>query len=274
MHIATQRKSSMHDHDFKLLIERYSAGEVNNDEAGRVKAHLRACGQCAEYLETLRVDKNKFLELHPYPAFLKAGPLQKPWYIRTMEALRRPALYPAYGCLALLLALAPVLYYKNLNSETSQEITYKGTDGISFLLKRNNFVTNCTAADTLFPGDELQVLYSTRKAGFVSCVSIGSHGEISWYQADQGGRYCGYPTKPGMRQPYPSGIVPDNSQGKELVILLVSDHNLASEAVKKWIMSAIKNPEPDLGNIQRELESNKDAIGALYYSGLFAKGSR
>jgi hypothetical protein len=273
----TQRKSSMQSHEsFKLAVERYSAGEFDKEEAGRIEAHLLTCMECKEYLLELQLDKKQFLNLHPYSEFAQAlsPATRQTWYKPFFETLRRPALFPAYGCIALLLILGPVLYFRNSNSPTMQGITLKGGNGISFLVKRNGQVSSCTPRDTVFAGDELQVLYSTQTAGFVSCLSIDSRGAISWYHPDLRGTICSAPTKSGMNLPYPASIALDNSQGQELIILLLTKHALETETVKKWVTKAVQNSNTNLSNIQRELQSNKSIIGAELYSGLFVKGSR
>ena len=203
----------MHD---KLLLERYSAGETNDEDSRRIEEHCKTCAECAGYLGRLNIERQEFLAAHPFPrlAQSKAPAIQLPWYQPFLDKLRQPALFPAYGLIVVLLMLSPIVYFKSFHRTVSDEITFKGGNSISFLLKRNGNISECTPQDTLNAGDEIQVLYSATKNGYISLLSVDSRGAISWYHPDPKSLFCSIPAKTGGKQNYPAGILLDDSQGQ------------------------------------------------------------
>jgi hypothetical protein len=147
-------------HDNKLLLERYSAGEIDADEARCIEAHCTTCTECSNYVKKLKTDRQQFLAVHPFSRFkpaVKPAP-GRPWYAELLDPFRHPALVPAYGLIIVLLALSPIIYFIRIHHPVTSEIVFKGSDALSFLLKRNGGISACTPHDTLCPGDEIQVL--------------------------------------------------------------------------------------------------------------------
>jgi hypothetical protein len=271
MHITTRGKQSMHDN--KLLLERYSAGEIDENESRHIEDHCKTCAQCAGYLGALKGDRQQFLSKHPFYRFWQAAmPVaRRPWHAPFLDTLRRPSFFPAYGAIIILFMLAPIIYFKGIQGPG---ITFKGgSPAISFLLKRNGLVSACTPLDTLFPGDEIQVLFSLVKKGHISLVSVDSHGALSWYHPDYANSFCSVPAKPGNNRNFPSGILLDDSKGRELVIALFSKAPLKKASVKQWVNGGLKKTNADLSALQRELDSTGNSINALPLTALFQKGN-
>ncbi len=259
-------------HDNKLLLERFSAGEIDGAEARLVEEHCAACGECSDYLKMLSGERQRFLAAHPFPRFNRAAAPGQPWHAKLRDMLRRPSLVPAYGLIALLLMLSPMLYVK-VFVPSGGDIAFKGGDGLSFLLQRNGRVSACTPRDTLFPGDRLQVLYSLSKTGHVSLLSVDSRGALSWYQPDRQSPFCSVPVKPGINQGYPAGILLDDSPGQELIIALFSKNRLSKESVQTWVDAAYEKSHADLTVLKRELDAIGGKIKAAPFTALFQKGT-
>jgi hypothetical protein len=273
MPLTMQRKLSMHDN--KLLLERYSAGEVDNDESLRIKEHCKSCAECAGYLETLKADKREFLAAHPFPLARKVilPNRRQPWRASFFDAARRPAWAPAYALIAVILMVSPIVYFRAVHHPATEDITFKGRgEAISFLVKRNGNISVCTTLDTLLPGDEIQALYSLTKPKFMSLLSVDSYGAVSWYHPDQKSRFCSIPAKPGRNQNYPAGILLDDSKGRELVVALFSDSPLQTGTVSAWVTQAIKKTNTNLSLLGQELDATKDTIKAYPLMTLFQKG--
>jgi hypothetical protein len=263
-------------HDNKLLIEKYSAGDTDAHESRCIGEHCKTCRECADYLDVLKNDRRQFLAVHSFARFKQnCEPVRRrPWYEILGNALSRPSLIPAYGCLAVILLLVPMIYLKGMkHAAPADEITFKGGNALSFLLKHNGSVSVCAPFDTVHAGDEIQVLYSMSRNGYISLLSVDSCGTISWYQDPQSPQYS-LPVKPGHGKPFPAGIQFDDSKGGELVIALFSDAALSRYAVQQWIKGSVGKTSADLSVLQAKLDSTgADAVNAEPVMALFRKGN-
>ncbi len=270
----------MHENgSYKLLIERLSAGELDKDDSRRIEEHCKTCPECAGYLESLRHDARCFLALHPFRDFQQhtVSIPHQPWYRIFLNGFRRPSLSPVYGLIAIIFITAPVIYYTYYHhgpqgDPSTPGIRFKGNTSLSFLLKRNGIISHCSPLDTVYPGDEIQVIYSTPRPGFISLVSIDSYGAISWYFPQKDSQFCSIAAKPGGRQVYPAGILLDDSQGKELIVGLLSDKPLSTKTVKKWLTGAIRTSTTELSQVALQLDATKDSIGVIPLTAIFNKG--
>jgi len=262
-------------HENKLLLERYSSGEIDEENSRRVEEHCKTCMECSGYLETLANQRRQFLSLHPFFRLQQAAAQarKQPWNMPIFNTLRRPALFPAYGLIVILCMLSPIVYFKGIRHPATTEIVFKGGDGLSFLLKRKGRISVCTPRDVVYPGDEIQVLYSVSMSGYLSLLSVDSRGALSWYNPDRKNPFCSIPVKSGRNQSYPSGILLDNSQGPELIIGLFSPAPLSTESVNAWVRGALKKTNADLLALRRELDSTGKRLSALPRTALFQKGN-
>jgi hypothetical protein len=260
-------------HDNKLLLERFIAGEIDENGARQVTEHCSTCAECSDYLTSLKTARRQFQAEYPFSRFMRAATpaARQPWYEALLDGLRRPALVPAYGFIAVFLIMSPILYVKYFQAPSQREIAFKGDDGLSFLLKRNGRVSDCTTRDTLYPGDQIQVLYTCSKHGNLSLLSVDAHGAISWYHPDRNSPVCSVPVKPG-KNGYPSGIQLDDSPGQELVIALFSSAPLSKESVQTWISRTLKKTNKDLFKLKLELDATGKKIIAKPTTALFQKG--
>ena len=261
-------------HDNKLLLERYSAGEIDADEARRIEAHCTTCTECSDYVKKLKTDRQQFLAVHPFSRFKPAvTPAPgRPWYAELLDPFRHPALVPACSLIIILLVLSPIIYFARIHHPVTSEITFKGSDALSFLLNRNGLISVCTHRDTLYPGDEIQVLYSIAKKGYLTLLSIDSYGTISWYHPDLKSTFCTIPVKPGRNQNYPTAILLDEAKGRELIVALFSATPLSIETVNNWVSRAIKKTNMNISMLRQELDSTGDKINAMPLMAIFQKG--
>jgi hypothetical protein len=262
-------------HDNKLLLERYTAGETDEAESRLVEEHCRACEDCAGFLKDMGESRREFLADYPFVRFQRetTPEAKRPRFESLLDTLRRPGLVPAYAVFTALLVAAPLVYYKTIRHTGTEDITFKGGDGISFLLKRKGNVSQCTARDVLYPNDELQVLYSLATPKYMSLLSVDSYGAVSWYQPDTKGTSCSIAAKAGKNIVFPSAILLDDSKGQELVIALFSDAPLLTESVGGWVADAIKKTGGNLPLLRQELEGTSGKIGAGTAMSLFQKGN-
>jgi hypothetical protein len=253
----------MNDHELqKLAIERSFTGELGKEDSDRLTAHCETCPACAEYLTQLRRNQNEFLDKHSFAQFqrrVQPELAQIPWRQSFVRQLRRPAFIPLYGVLAALLIAVPTISYR-MFFNSGEAIVFKGVDHLSFIVKRGNVTSIGKPHDVFFANDEIQVLYSIRRGGFISLISVDSRGTISMYQPDTNGIYCSAPAQPGTNRVYPVGIELDGSKGVEMIVALLSDAPLKTTEVKQWVETARRAVSPDIQALPRRLEATKGKL--------------
>lgn len=216
----------------KYTLERFFAGELDEQASGEVRTHLKTCDECSTYIRTLEGEKELHLLKHPYREWAGSHvQVAKPSMWETvMEWVRKPALFPVYG-LALVLCIAvPVMI--QLQDETA--VSYKGESGLSFVFKRNGVVSEGTTKELFGEGDQIQVSYSCQRDHFAGLISIDSKGTVTTYQPKSAGGTLSVQVKGSNECNFPQSIVLDNSSGAELVVLLIADKPINIDDIRSW----------------------------------------
>ncbi len=237
----------------RLVLERFLCGELNEAERREVRRHLAECADCSSYVTRLESERTDFLQKHPFSSFTRAhaATVRIPWLVRVMNAVKRPALIPVYASVLVAVALLPLsLRWK---SSSVPEVRFKGGQSISFLYRREGTVHEGSAAQTLRPGDQIQIRYPLTAARFVSLSSIDGRGTVSFYHPGTHGSTCSVRSEPGVSVTFPGSIVLDNTPGPELVVVLFSENPLATAEVKEWL-SRLFTEKSGLGRLKECLE--------------------
>lgn len=216
----------------KFTLERFFAGELDEQTSGEVRTHLKTCDECSTYIRTLEGEKEIHLLKHPYREWAGSHvQVAKPSVWETViEWVRSPALFPVYG-LALVLCIAvPVM----IQHQDGTAVIYKGDSGLSFVFKRNGVVSEGTTKELFGEGDQIQVSYSCQRDHFAGLISIDSKGTVSTYQPQSSGGTLSVQVKGSQLCNFPQSIILDNSSGTELVALLIADKPMSIDAIRSW----------------------------------------
>ncbi len=243
-----------HSEPLKLDIELYFTEELSREESSSLESHLQQCQVCHDYLQTLRRERNEFLAEHPFSE-LKIEEPQLPWFQKFLDTLTKPALYPVYGLLLIITITVPVFFFGN-RAQIDDEIRFKGTSGLTFLYQRNGIVDEGDKSKEYRAGDQIQILYNSSKEQFVSLMSIDSRGMISFYHPQQNSDFCSIKTTAGTALTFPGSIILDDSEGSELIILLLSDKPLPAKTVRTWI-SELNKEFPQISELEKAIVKKK-----------------
>lgn len=195
----------------ELALDRLFAGECNDLEKARILRQLASCAACAEALEARRAEREDFApdpQLLARLAALDAQPTAAPSLAprgTPRGAARRwrhlaPAAVALASCAALLvLALRP----RSSDPAIDRSATSKGGPRVELLLLRRGELSPVADGDTLYPGDQLQVVLRVAAPRFVALYSRDGAGTLSRYA----------PTDPTMTQVLPGGaaIMPNST---------------------------------------------------------------
>jgi hypothetical protein len=216
----------------KFTLERFFAGELDEQASGKVWSHLKTCDECTAYIRTLEGEKELHLLKHPYREWAGSHvQIAKPSLWETVvEWVRKPALFPVYG-LALVLCIAvPVII--QLQDETA--VTYKGNSSLSFVYQRDGIVKEGTTKELFGEGDQIQIRYSCQRDHYAGLISIDNKGTISTYQPRSSGGTLSVMVKGSNECNFPQSIALDNSSGAELVVLLIADKPIGIDEIRLW----------------------------------------
>jgi hypothetical protein len=241
-------------HPKRLTLERFLYGDLPGDACQEIEAHLGGCERCSSLMQRMNADQGDFLAKHPFQEFaannIPVAPEQsnRQW----LKILLRPTLAPVFAVVLLMLVSTPVLvFYYQSNSPT--QFAYKGGTDLSFLLRRNGVVTPGNSSDVFTAGDEIQVLYSARKDGFLTLLSIDTKGVLSFYAPETLSGFGSVPIHAGATQYYPAGIVLDSTKGAELIVGLFSQKPLMIDWIRSTTGNLIGEGENDVGKLDRSL---------------------
>lgn len=243
-----------HSEPLKLDIELYFTEELSKEEASSLESHLQHCQICHDYLQTLRRERNEFLADHPFSE-LKIEEPQLPWFQKLLDTLTRPALYPVYGLLLIVAITVPVLFFEN-KAQIGDEIRFKGTAGLTFLYQRDGVIDEGDKRKEYRAGDQIQIHYNSSKEQFAALMSIDSRGMISFYHPQQNSDFCSVKTTAGAALTFPGSIILDDSEGSELIILLLSDKPLSAKTVRTWI-SELHEEFPQISELEKVIVKKK-----------------
>lgn len=216
----------------KLTLERFFAGELDEQTSGEVRTHLKACDECSKYIKSLEGEKELHLLKHPFRQWAGSHiQVAKPSLWETVvEWVKRPALYPVYGLALALCVAVPVL----IQHKDETAVSFKGNSGLSFVFQRNGVINEGTTKDLFGEGDQIQIRYSCLRDHFAGMISIDSKGTVSTYQPQSAGGTLSIHMKGSDECSFPQSIILDNSLGAELVVLLIADKPVSVDEIRSW----------------------------------------
>lgn len=222
-----------HSEPLKLSIELYFTDELSGEDASSLESHLQQCPVCHDYLQALRRERNEFLADHPF-SDLKIERPPSPWFQKLFDALANPALFPVYGLLLIVAVTVPVFFFGN-RAQITDEIRFKGTTGLTFLYQRDGVIEDGDKTKAYRAGDQIQIQYNSSKEQFAALLSVDSKGQISFYHPQQHSDHCSVKSPAGATLTFPGSIILDDSEGAELIIMLLSDKPMSIKIVQAWI---------------------------------------
>lgn len=238
----------------KLTVEKYFTGELNNSESAELESHLQDCRECSEYFVSLEENKRQFHGAHPFGSFLDAVQERStPWYKKVLEILWQPALRPALA-MVLVVGIALPVYFNYVNNQT--DIRFKAPDTITFVYRRDGIIKRGTNSDTFRANDEIQILYATSKARYITLFSVDSRDRISFYHPDSNSEWCSIEVGSKSKQEqYPSSITLDDTPGNELIVAIFSPKPLSVEKVEQKVKKVLDSEAGNLTDVKQEVES-------------------
>lgn len=230
----------MKDHDIdKITLAAYLAGDLEAEEAKRLKEHLPTCTECESYLMSLKREQKAFLEKFPFvSSTYETAPkkiIQFPVYYR----------YLALAALFLLMVTGPLIYF---NTYRQSEYHLKGKTGTRILVKNLAGTIEERDVHQYYPQEQIQFLYSCSERTYFMLLSIDEKGNITTYFPQQGDSSS--VLSPGVDLPLNNSIMLDDYIGEELFMAFFADHQFSAMSMRNW-MTRVFTKSKSLSAVQR-----------------------
>src|SRR5262245_9163517 len=192
------------DLSFDLLL----AGDLPEADVRRVRAHLDGCSPCARRWAELRSQRDAFEVLRP-ALDLTSRLRGRRWW--------RGSWLPAVAAIAaaamlLVVTLRPDDGHVGVPAPGTRS---KGSALFEFYIRRGDTIRRAGDTEVVYPGDQLQLVYSSPRSGFVTVLSRDGAGVTSVYVPEDG--RTAWPAPAGHNQSLPRSTILDATIGRELV---------------------------------------------------------
>ena len=245
-----------HTEPQRFSIDRYLAGELNENEARLIKEHMEGCEICSQYYQNLKKLDEEFLGRYPFSLFENTNLDTNDSFVNRNnffgQSLSRPLLVPAFVFLLMIVVITPLMVIKQGNVD--DHVTFKGKHVLSFLCKRDGIVRKGELSETYYCNDQIQIIYNSSKEQYITLFSIDSKGTVSFYHSDRSSDDCSIVTPVGSGLTYPGSIVLDSVPGYELIAAVFSKNPLKVSQIENWVKDLKKN-YTDMHELQQQLEN-------------------
>ncbi|MFP4164088.1 MAG: anti-sigma factor family protein [Chitinispirillaceae bacterium] len=236
-------------------LERYFVGELDEEHAARIRKHAQSCPECSRYLENLEAERIRFLNLHPFEEF--AGKEEAASRKGVSISWIPKSLHAPAAVVAFVMLFAPIALITYNLATPGSSYRYKGNSSLTFHYKRDGLVHKGVPSDTFQQGDQLQIQYSSESKQFVSLFSVDNQGAVSFYHPDQLSPFCSMPTDTGNSLSYPASILLDETEGEELIVVLLSETPVKTDEVIAWVRRSAQKSFSDLSKLEKKLSEKK-----------------
>lgn len=213
-----------------LQLDAWLSGEIDGAKAASLAAHGRACARCDARRDQLSRDRQGFVAAAAaLPIWLDA-PRRTPKASRLVAGL---AIASAVAAAFAIMAAPP--------RERSGAVRAKGTDHVSFYVKRGGAVHRGRPEERVRPGDQLRFSYTAGSDRYLAILSLDAAQRTSVY----------YPAstealrvEAGVDVALPSAVELDTVLGEERVVALFCDRPLPIAALRAQLEHKRAMPPP------------------------------
>lgn len=226
-----------------LIIDRYLADELGQQERRALEAHAEACDGCAALLAQRREELSTY-QARPELEQLAATTLHRMQQEAALEGGARPTqqasaaaarpwlprlLLPLVGGLvgaaaAVVLVLAWPTAPEGVGGDPGGAgggLRIKGGFSLGAFVKRGAAVSPARSGEVFHPGDELRFSYTTQRGGHLALVGVDAAGVVTLYHPAGPQADCSAPAAPGVKTALPGSTVLDATLGAETVVGLL-----------------------------------------------------
>jgi Domain of unknown function (DUF4384) len=248
-------RSNGHIHD--LALRRFWAGDLGGPERPGIEAHATVCARCRVRLKEFADEQRRFEQEISFDRFA-AGVERAARTPRRIPARSNPTARWAFPALSLAAALALTITFAprlrpggESNRGESNRIK-GGGGGITVQIAAPGAGPQRAAAidapETLSPGERIRIGYQPGRHRYLTSLSIDEQGDVTALYPE-----AGHSLAVGKAAPAATRYLPDSveftGEGRERLIVVLSDQPLDVDAVKKAARAAYQKAGGDLARL-------------------------
>jgi len=228
-----------------LVLDRWHAGELSNDEIRSLTGHIATCARCSERRDELVKARDAFdastpdwlrhpppeselttaRGVAPEPNSPSRGPAG-----RIAPPRSRAAIWLPRAAAALALAAGLALFVRTKKpAEMGSNERLKGAGRLTYYVKHDGAVREGGDGERVAPGDALQFTYSTTQSGYLAIFSVDGAARASVYWP-RGERAA--PIVVGRDVSVSESVVLDDTLGPETIYGLFCAEPIAVEVIR------------------------------------------
>lgn len=223
-------------HPFDSIeLTSYVTGDISAEKRAKIEEHLGGCETCAVYVKQLQEEQKMFNSEMPYNGSVDET---------DTGILHFPKMKIISSIAALLIFAVSIQFTLRENVSIEQQtIALKGAEQISFFVENDTGGVEERDSDIYYPGERIQVCYSTVATAYLTLFSMDSNGTLSRFFPTSG--TTSTKVEPGISLPLPHSIRLDSYIGEEKFIMVFSAEPLSIQDVEEKISFAFQENQLD-----------------------------
>lgn len=217
-------------HPFDSIeLTAYVTGDLSPEKIEALEKHLGGCETCSAKVTQLEEERKSFLTEMPYNGTAD----------ETDTVLYRfPKVKVISSIAALFLFAVTIQFTMRETVLNEQQIALKGVDQLSIFVENETGGVEERESNIYYPGERIQVCYSTVATAYLTLFSIDSNGKLSRFFPTYGD--SSIKVKPGIDVPLPHSIRLDSYIGEETFIMIFSPTPISLAETEKRIHEAFE----------------------------------
>lgn len=235
-----------------LRLDAWLARDLQGEEARALRRHLAECARCRRREALLARERAEFERTQPgLPSWLEPS-------VGANESRRGSAWLVASACAAAaaLLVFVGVRGADLVRPDVPLGLRVKGTDSVSFYVKRGDEVRRGASRESVRAGDRLRFAYTSAGPRYLAILSLDGarHASVYYPAAAHAAR-----VDAGNDVLLPSAIELDEVLGEERIVALFCAQPLELEPVRRALEARRAAPPPPTGCSLDQLTLIKEA---------------
>jgi len=218
-----------------FVVDRLLAGDLTASEEQQSRGHLARCERCAARLAQVDAERAAFSQHGPRLAWPK---IEVPE--RAVSGLRRhlPVLSLAAAALLFVIGRSSFLERRERDEAPSTSGTRtKGGASFELYIRHAGQTRRAGDREVVFPGDQLQLEYTTTEPGHLLLLSLDGKGTASVYFPSTDSR--AWPAPAGRGQLVPESTILDAVLGEEYLHALYCARRVEVEPLRQELVEGL-----------------------------------
>lgn len=230
-------------HPFDSIeLTSYVTGDISAEKRAKIEEHLDGCETCADTVKQMLDEQKMFNMEMPYNGSVDET---------DTGILHFPKMKVISSIAALILFAVTIQFTLRENVSIEQQmIALKGAEQISFFVENDTGGVEERDSDIYYPGERIQVCYSTVATAYLSLFSMDSNGTLSRFFPTYG--TLSTKVEPGISVPLPHSIRLDSYIGEEKFIMVFSPTAVPISEIETKISTAFQENRLDSLSFENE----------------------